>query len=59
MMLEELKEMLISTEKMIGKHKGNSLFTATLRAVRDNIISAINQMRNNDRTETKSKRQGR
>lgn len=55
MMLEELKEMLISTEKMIGEHKGNSLFTATLRAVRDNIISAINQMRNYDRTETKSK----
>lgn len=54
-MKDQLKQMLNETEEMIGGCKSDPLFVATLRTIRDNLISAINQMRNYDRTETKSK----
>ena len=52
--IKELKQMLSETEEIIGGCNSNPLFVATLRTIRDNLISAINQARY-DREETKSK----
>lgn len=54
-MKDQLKQMLNETEEMIGGCKSDPLFVATLRTIRDNLISAINQTRYHDREETKSK----
>ena len=54
-MKDQLKQMLNETEEMIGGCNSDPLFVATLRTIRDNLISAINQTRYYDRTKTKSK----
>lgn len=54
-MKDQLKQMLNETEEMIGGCKSDPLFVSTLRTIRDNLISAINQTRYYDREETKSK----
>ena len=51
--IKELKQMVNETEEIIGGCNSNPLFVATLRTVRDNLISAINQARY-DRKKTES-----
>ncbi len=51
--IKELKQMLSETEEMIEGCNSNPLFIATLRTIRDNLISAINQARY-DRKKTES-----